>query len=749
MGKQKRKDKHQWGKEAELIADAFVQRKRVKTLRVAQEQAEANGALPANATTIDSDSKLLDNPNDVPSQPDADQNGGEDVPKGSDEPKKTQVKLSYIPKPSKEERRAMKKEKKTLKRELKEYNKAKHANRHKGLEDPYKKMEEMMAALGPDGERDVAKMRRKAKRKEERESWKKQMDEQMQQKLALLNGDEQAGARKQDKNEESEDDSDSDGSGGVPIYHPPINKQSAREIQQRSDSISSGGTHDEDESDSEDGDENDSGEDNEIGIGEDKGTSGVDEDDSPISAKAAKILGSMYVEHPSLMATSQEQIDEYLTENLITITDSPSHAKFRPSTKFAHLPFTDGAHRTIFAQFRDPTPIQAAAWPYALSGRDVIGIAETGSGKTLAYGSPCVRHISSIPTQGKRSGIRAVIITPTRELACQIFEYMKKLGSACKLGVVCLYGGVPKEEQRTDLKSAHIVVATPGRLQDLIDEGAADMSRVSYLVLDEADRMLEKGFDEAIKRIIKTMPKSGNERQTLMFTATWPPTVRKLAATFMTDPVRIGIGDNPEGELRANNRITQSVEVVLPSQKQLRLLQILKRNMRGEGQDRFLVFCLYKKEAFKVEVFLKRKDFRVVSIHGDLNQQQRTANLQAFKDGYVPILIATDVASRGLDIPNVNLVVNMTFPLTVEDYVHRIGRTGRAGKSGLAITLFSMHDKHLAGELINVLKKANQKVPPELLKFGTTVKKKQHEAYGNFYKDPSEMKQATKITFDD
>ncbi|KAF2236305.1 dead box ATP-dependent rna helicase [Viridothelium virens] len=505
-----------------------------------------------------------------------------------------------------------------------------------------------------------------------------------------------------------------------------------------------------DEDNSEGGDdENEEEEDQEEDEDKVKARNRTTTNEAPLSAAAAKILGSVYVEHPSLAETPQEKIDEYLAQHFITINDPSSHPKYRPATKFAHLPFNDGAHRTIYSQFKDPTPIQAAAWPYAMAGRDVIGIAETGSGKTLAFGSPCIRHITSIPKGGKRKGIRAVVITPTRELACQIFEYMKKLGSGYRLGVVCLYGGVSKEQQREDLITANIVVATPGRLQDLIDEGAADMSMVSYLVLDEADRMLEKGFDEAIKKIVRTMPKNGADRQTLMFTATWPASIRELAATYMTEPVRIGIGDNPDGELRANKRITQTVEVVLPSQKQLRLLQILKRNMRGEGQDRILVFCLYKKEAFKVEVFLKRKDLRVVSIHGDLNQSQRTANLQAFKDGYVPILVATDVASRGLDIPNVNLVVNMTFPLTVEDYVHRIGRTGRAGKTGLAITLFSQKDKHLAGELIGVLEKADQKVPNELLKFGRTVKKKQHEAYGNFYKDPTEMKKPTKITFDD
>ncbi|KAL9095419.1 MAG: hypothetical protein Q9165_002290 [Trypethelium subeluteriae] len=719
MGK-KRKEKHNWTKEAELIADAFVQRKRLKTLRVAQEQAEANDVVPAyNGTTRELDSETQDELESAAVRPFDQSNGIADFSPDGNTPKKMETKLAHIPKPSKEERKAMKQERKALKRELKAYNKAKHAGKHRRMEDPYKKMEETMAALGPDGEKDIVKDRRKVKRQEEREVWLKQMEKEKQRRAAMVNGHSGNDGNEDNKNQE-EDDSQSGEEGD--------------DSDGADDDIEESGENEEDQEEDED---------------KVKAANGATTDEAPLSAAAAKILGSVYVEHPSLAEMPQEKIDEFLAEHLITINDPSSHPKYRPATKFAHLPFNDGAHRTIYSQFKDPTPIQAAAWPYAMAGRDLIGIAETGSGKTLAFGSPCIRHITSIPKGGKRKGIRAVVITPTRELACQIFEYMKKLGSGYRLGVVCLYGGVPKEQQREDLKTANIVVATPGRLQDLIDEGAADMSTVSYLVLDEADRMLEKGFDEAIKKIVRTMPKHGTDRQTLMFTATWPPSIRELAATYMTEPVRIGIGDNPDGELRANKRITQNVEVVLPSQKQLRLLSILKRNMRGEGQDRILVFCLYKKEAFKVEVFLKRKDLRVVSIHGDLNQSQRTANLQAFKDGYVPILIATDVASRGLDIPNVNLVVNMTFPLTVEDYVHRIGRTGRAGKTGLAITLFSQKDKHLAGELIGVLEKADQKVPEDLLKFGRTVKKKQHEAYGNFYKDPTEMKKPTKITFDD
>ncbi|KAI9724740.1 MAG: RNA-dependent ATPase [Candelaria pacifica] len=469
-------------------------------------------------------------------------------------------------------------------------------------------------------------------------------------------------------------------------------------------------------------------------------------------AKAPQQNGSAasgYAEDTTLTALPQADIDSFLAKNFITVTDPLASAPtLRPITAFSYLPVTDVSQRAPFKSFSSPTPIQAAAWPFVLSGRDVIGVAETGSGKTLAFGVPCIRYITSLRKGKESRGVKAVMVSPTRELAMQIHEQIVKLATPAGLEAVCVYGGVSKEEQRKALKTASIVVATPGRLNDLINEGHADLSSASYLVLDEADRMLDKGFEEEIKRIINTTPPTAR-RQTLMFTATWPESIRELAKTFMTSPVRIAIGDNPTGELRANARITQRVEVVDPRGKETRLLQLIKQYQSGaQKDDRILIFCLYKKEATRVEGYLKSKNLRVAGIHGDLSQVQRTTSLDAFKSGKVPLLVATDVAARGLDIPAVKLVINVTFPLTVEDYVHRIGRTGRAGKDGLAITLFTEHDKAQSGALINVMKAANQPIPDELLKFGTTVKKKGHEAYGAFYKDVETSKPATKIKFD-
>lgn len=383
-----------------------------------------------------------------------------------------------------------------------------------------------------------------------------------------------------------------------------------------------------------------------------------------------------YVQDPALTALPQSDIDDYLTSNHIAISDSLKDAPaYRPIISFSHLPITDEAQRAPFASFSSPTPIQAAAWPALFAGRDVIGVAETGSGKTLAFGVPCIRYIQSLPAaQRQRGGVKAAIVSPTRELACQIHEQLAALCGPARLRAAVVYGGVGKDEQRAALRGASIVVATPGRLNDLIGEGAADLSGVGYLVLDEADRMLDKGFEQDVRKIVGATP-APPRRQTVMFTATWPASVRELAASFMAAPVRVSIGDNPAGELRANARIRQTVEVVEPRGKEQRLLQLLREHQSGASRDeRILVFCLYKKEATRVENLIRARGLRVAGIHGDLGQAQRTASLDAFKKGSVPLLVATDVAARGLDIPAVKLVINVTFPLTVEDYVHRIGR---------------------------------------------------------------------------
>jgi ATP-dependent RNA helicase DBP3 len=274
----------------------------------------------------------------------------------------------------------------------------------------------------------------------------------------------------------------------------------------------------------------------------------------------------------------------------------------------------------------------------------------------------------------------------------------------------------------------------------LVEDGSCSLSSINYVVLDEADRLLDLGFEKEIKKIISLTRK---DRQTAMFSATWPTSVQKLAQEYLNAPVKVTVGSK---DLGANNNITQIVEVVEPKDKDWKLTQLLNK-YHASRRNKIVLFALYKKEAARLEKNLSSAGWNCVAIHGDMSQDQRTRSFEKFRSGEIPLLIATDVAARGLDIPSVEYVINYTFPLTTEDYVHRIGRTGRAGEKGTAHTFFTSFDKARAGELINVLKQAKQEVPESLMSFGTTVKKKEHSAYGAFFKDVDPNQKGTKITF--
>ena len=242
---------------------------------------------------------------------------------------------------------------------------------------------------------------------------------------------------------------------------------------------------------------------------------------------AAQVQTAGYREDAALAALPQSEIDAFIAEQQLAIED-PRKQLYRPMVSFKYLN-VDESQRAPFANFSAPTPIQAACWPYLLAGRDVVGVAETGSGKTLAFGVPCVRYIAGLDKK-ERKGIKACIVSPTRELALQIHEQLVKIAEPAGLKVTCVYGGTNKDEQRATLKGTHVVVATPGRLNDFVQEGSIDLSSVSYMVLDEADRMLDKGFEPEVRKIVSATQPTG--RQTLMFTATWPPSVRDLADTL-------------------------------------------------------------------------------------------------------------------------------------------------------------------------------------------------------------------------
>ncbi|KAF9457466.1 P-loop containing nucleoside triphosphate hydrolase protein [Collybia nuda] len=456
----------------------------------------------------------------------------------------------------------------------------------------------------------------------------------------------------------------------------------------------------------------------------------------------------------------------FLAKHSITIHTPPNVPGTIPVLSFNQLDIPADL-RSSFEGFTEPTPIQACTWPPALQGRDVVGIAETGSGKTLAFGIPALSRLiskskySTSSKQSKASTVSVLVVAPTRELAIQTHDTLSALGAPFGIASVAVFGGVPKEPQVRMLKNANkgkdglttrIIVGTPGRILDLMQEGVCDLSGVDYLVLDEADRMLDKGFENDIRNIISST-KPATERQTMMFSATWPEAVRRLASTFQQNPTRVTVGSD---DLTANSRVEQSVEVFDDSRsKDSRLLALLrslshkKTTTTGASDARILIFALYKKEASRVEDMLRRQGYSVGALHGDMTQNARMDTLEKFKNGTTGLMVATDVAARGLDIPNVGAVINYTFPLTIEDYIHRIGRTGRGGRSGKSITFFTgdLHERSLAGELARVLREGGFDYEG-LKKFPMTIKKKEHSAYGAFFRDDIPVpKGPTKIVF--
>lgn len=396
-----------------------------------------------------------------------------------------------------------------------------------------------------------------------------------------------------------------------------------------------------------------------------------------------------------------------------------------------------------------PLEIQKKCWPLLVSGRDLIGIAPTGSGKSLAFGLPLLLKVKQIvgSNSGKRVKPLGLILTPTRELALQIQEVFRSIPYFSDVSTVCLYGGVPRSSQVAELKKgAHILVATPGRLLDLASDhrNTSMLSEVCYFVLDEADRMLDASFSDSVSEIVS---KVGIRTQTLMFSATWGPKIQEAAEKYLRDYEKVVIG---ETNVSANVNITQKVELIEPLKKDSRLIKLIREFRKEDNKNsRIIVFALYKKEATRVGNLLNNNGLRALVIHSDINQFQRQKVITLFRQKTSYILVATDVASRGLDIPSVNYVINYTFPLTIEDYCHRIGRSGRVGMKGLSHTLFTLHDKSLSGALVNVLRNTNQSIPREILNLGGTVKRKVDPNYGVFAREIDKSVKGKKIVFDD
>ncbi|WP_279479503.1 DEAD/DEAH box helicase [Aureimonas sp. SK2] len=337
------------------------------------------------------------------------------------------------------------------------------------------------------------------------------------------------------------------------------------------------------------------------------------------------------------------------------------------------------------AGYSEPTPIQAQAIPHALQRRDVLGIAQTGTGKTASFVLPMLTLLEQGRARARMP--RTLIIEPTRELAAQVEESFVKYGVNQRLNVALLIGGVSFEEQNKKLeRGVDVLIATPGRLLDHFERGRLLMTGVEILVIDEADRMLDMGFIPDIERICKMIPFT---RQTLFFSATMPPEITRLADQFLQNPVRVEVAKASSTALTVEQRL------VATRKEDYEKRETLRRVIRDQGDEltNAIIFCNRKRDVSLLFRSLEKHGFSVGALHGDMDQRARTMTLQAFRDNKLTLLVASDVAARGLDIPMVSHVFNFDVPIHAEDYVHRIGRTGRAGRSGKAFTLVSKADK--------------------------------------------------------
>jgi ATP-dependent RNA helicase RhlE len=346
--------------------------------------------------------------------------------------------------------------------------------------------------------------------------------------------------------------------------------------------------------------------------------------------------------------------------------------------------------------YTKPTPIQSQAIPIALAGKDLIGCAQTGTGKTAAYCIPIFNHFLDDP-----NGL-ALVLVPTRELAQQIEDFWNELTHGNKaMGTVSLIGGMAINPQIRNLKrNPRLVIATPGRLIDHLERRTINLEGTTILVLDEADRMLDMGFEPQLARIAKFVPR---QRQTLLFSATMPPEAERIAAKFVHNATRVSIGTVS----RAAEMVNQNVVMTEPPKKNEALLDEINRWQK----DSILVFARTKSRTDRVFKFLNTYGLSVARIHGDRSQGQRNAALSDFRSGKARILVATDIASRGIDVASVGFVINYDLPQVPEDYVHRIGRTGRAGASGECVSLVTREDRSQWRDIVNLLKKTGSAIP--------------------------------------
>jgi ATP-dependent RNA helicase RhlE len=353
-------------------------------------------------------------------------------------------------------------------------------------------------------------------------------------------------------------------------------------------------------------------------------------------------------------------------------------------TTFKALGLADSLLRAVLdAGYTSPTPIQTLAIPPALTGRDLIGVAQTGTGKTAAFVLPMLQRLAATRAKEGRRPVRALVVAPTRELALQVEEAVRTYGRHTGLRSAAVFGGVSAEPQlKAFRQGVDLVIATPGRLLDHVNGRALDLSKVEILVLDEADRMFDMGFLPDVKRIVAAVPK---DRQTLLFSATMPPPIQALAASIQRRPETVEVGErrNPA------KSVTQHVYPVEQGDKMDLLLHVL----RTEPVENVLVFSRTKHRADRITKKLNQQGVTALALHSNRSQNQRQRALAAFREGEVQVLVATDIAARGIDVDGISHVINFDTPNVAEDYIHRIGRTGRAQATGDALTFFSQDEE--------------------------------------------------------
>ncbi|XP_017493142.1 PREDICTED: ATP-dependent RNA helicase p62 [Rhagoletis zephyria] len=416
---------------------------------------------------------------------------------------------------------------------------------------------------------------------------------------------------------------------------------------------------------------------------------------------------NFYQEHPIVANRSPYEVQRFRDEHEITIRGNAPN----PIQDFSEAYFPDYVSKEIRRQgYKAPTAIQAQGWPIAMSGSNFVGIAQTGSGKTLGYILPAIVHINNQKPLERGDGPIALVLAPTRELAQQIQQVATEFGSSSYVRNTCVFGGAPKGGQIRDLqRGCEIVIATPGRLIDILSMGATNLKRCTYLVLDEADRMLDMGFEPQIRKILSQIRP---DRQTLMWSATWPKEVKQLAEDFLGNYIQINIGSL---ELSANHNIRQVVDVCEEHDKEDKLKALLSEIYdTSENPGKIIIFVETKRRVDHLVRFIRSFGVRCGAIHGDKSQSERDYVLREFRSGKSNILVATDVAARGLDVDGIKYVINFDYPQSSEDYIHRIGRTGRSNTKGTSYAFFTKNNAKQSKALVDVLREANQDINPAL-----------------------------------